>query len=146
MPSELMTIFLRWWPLGVALLGAVVTFVALNRHSRQFYSDTFLLSWLGIYVWGDALILGPFWMMTSLFWWWYQPHGWWSFYVIFLIGRSAYEVIYWLNHQAADKTHRPPLLRNWSKLGSQELAICYQLAHFCVVVIGLSWWWRMKFN
>ncbi|PIR62326.1 MAG: hypothetical protein COU65_03955 [Candidatus Pacebacteria bacterium CG10_big_fil_rev_8_21_14_0_10_42_12] len=122
---------------------SLITFVLAYKFSKRgsFYSDTLFLTPLGIYVWGDALILAPFWFLVSttflissaemsLFL---------RIYVLFLALRSAYEVIYWLLHQSTKSEYQPPVLRSVKWLKAQDIAILYQLFHTCIIVLSLGW-------
>lgn len=128
--------------LFIAALSLVV-FLLAYRYSKKgsFYSDTLPLTPLGIYVWGDALILAPFWLVVSSFFLisGVEPSLFLRFYVLFLALRSTYEVIYWLLHQSAKSEYHPPLLRSVSWLKAQEIAILYQLFHTCIILLSLSW-------
>ncbi len=122
------------------IVAVVVYFVSLRRSkANQFYSDTPLLSPLGIYVWGDGLVLGPFWVLSGMLWLATQlPLLWVVRYILlFWLLRSAYEVVYWLNHQAVGSDYCPPFGRDVSWLDKNEQHIIYQLFHTVVVVFSL---------
>lgn len=107
-----------------------------------FYKDAFGLFPLGIYVWGDGLILAPFWMLVSLIFYFLSAIQIMRFFLIFYLVRSFYEVIYWLVHQSSSKDYQPPFFRNVDFLGAQESAILYQLWHSVLIVLlimGLIW-------
>jgi hypothetical protein len=108
-----------------------------SRH-KQFYSDTPWLFPLGIFVWGDALILGPFWMIASLLFSFVSFMDMWRCIFIFFALRSAYEVIYWINHQVAQRQYHPPLFRRISWLSPNDAAILYQLLNMCQCVFYIS--------
>jgi len=140
----------------ILLLISISSFIFALKKSKnnQFYSDTHLLAPLGIYVWGDGLVLAPFWMIVSLLALLQSlfikyadsssnisaisPLQAFKFFVLFHTVRSAYEVIYWLNHQSVKDDYDPPLFRNIKCLRPQESAILYQLIHMGVIVIGVS--------
>lgn len=143
----------------LSLIGGVsgtLVFLLSLRFSRknQFYSDTpWLWPW-GVFVWGDGLVLGPFWIVLSGVWWalFRQDHildPWiWvaRSLLLFWIVRSGVEVVYWLNHQAAQKEYAPPFLRNVKWLNQDQAAILYQLTHTSILVVLLlllllSWVW-----
>jgi hypothetical protein len=126
-----------WVSLGLILAGAIIAASAwLKSKNDQFYSDVFWGWPLGVYVWGDGLILGPFWIvigLLSLIMWgssWLMQT-----WLIFMAVRSSYEVIYWINHQVAKREYMPPIVRRLSFLKANEAAIIYQLFHTCVVVL-----------
>jgi hypothetical protein len=108
-----------------------------KKSKKEFYSDTFLLSPLGIYVWGDALVLAPFWMVSSFLFIFIGHENILKYILIFYIARSFYEVFYWLNHQAVKSDYNPPFFRKIKWMKPNESAILYQLMHTCVVVLGI---------
>jgi hypothetical protein len=73
-----------------------------NSLAKPFYP-------LGIFVFADALIIGPFWIAVSLFFLLYP-----SFillglvFSVFWAVRSFGETIYWLNQQFSSITREPP--------------------------------------
>ncbi len=127
----------HWWPLLLTLFSLVVTAFAIRKSPKQFYSDTPWLSPLGIFVWGDGLILGPFWTLSSILFLWFPRVMMWRYFLIFLSIRSAYEVIFWINHQVVRKEYSPPLFRRITWLSAQEAAILYQLMNTCQVILAL---------
>jgi hypothetical protein len=113
---------------GLVLLGLVITFLAVQKSKTdQFYSDTFWLIPLGVFVWGDGLILGPFWLISGLLFLKMSTLWILRYLLVFVAIRSSYEVVYWLNQQAANSKYQPPLFRNVSWLSAQQTAILYQL-------------------
>ncbi|HEX7017905.1 MAG TPA: hypothetical protein VF209_03300 [Patescibacteria group bacterium] len=103
-----------------------------------FYTDTPLLGLLGIFVWGDALVLAPFWAVVSLIGIWLPPLYMLRFLLLFYAIRSAYEVIYWINHQVAQREYMPPFARRFSWLKPNEGAILYQLMNMVQVILSLA--------
>lgn len=103
--------------------------------SGNFFTNTQFLWPLGIYVWGDGLILFPAWMGLLLVW--INTTTLFTFRVLalFYLVRSAYEVIYWLQHQAVKSSYKPPLPPFFAWLNAEQAAILYQLAHTLTVVI-----------
>ena len=121
---------------------SMVVFLFSLKHSKskQFYSDTFFLWPLGIYVWGDGLILGLFWAVASVIFLFLSAVNILQFMLIFWVARSFFEVIYWLLHQFSGKKYQAPLFKNISWLDSNQAAILYQLmntALFCLSMFGL---------
>lgn len=116
----------------------------------QFYSDTPSLWLFGIFVWGDGLVLLPFWfvlllswLLTAIFWQELSAGIILAGYLIFVTVRSGYEVMYWLNHQAQNKTYQPPLFRHISWLGAHEAAILYQLMNTVQMTLALLGLWLL---
>ncbi|NCN06481.1 MAG: hypothetical protein GW946_01385 [Candidatus Pacebacteria bacterium] len=123
-----------------AVVLGLLFLLALKRvRNGSFYGDTPWLSPLGVYVWGDGLILLPFWSLISLLFVWSGVGGTAiiRLYLVFTMVRSGYEVVYWLLHQSAKDTYRPPLIRKFDSLAPRDGAILYQLAHTCFVVVSI---------
>lgn len=124
-----------------SIIGLLTFIVSVQKSKKnQFYSDTFLLAPLGVYVWGDGIILGLFWTLVGLFGYFTNLEMLWfyRFYLVFWAIRSGYEVVYWLNHQSTKSEYQPPILRNIKWLAANETHILYQVANSCIVTIALS--------
>lgn len=120
----------------LALTSVVIFFYALRQCRRgNFFGDTVGLWWLGIYVWGDALVLAPFWLISCIAFMSLSGLGIFRWLCLFFLIRAAYEVVYWLNHQAVESQYRPPFMRNTPWLPTAGSAIIYQLLAFCQVVL-----------
>jgi hypothetical protein len=109
---------------------------------------------LGIFVWGDALIIGPFWLIICSVILFLQD--WYLFLVVFSIFwavRSLGEIIYWLNEQFAGKNRNPPqTLKFYYFIKSDAIWFIYQLFWQCILVISIiasiyfsSLWLQSKF-
>src|SRR5687768_11298572 len=72
-----------------------------------FYTNTHWLVPMGIFVWGDALVIAPFWAGMSLIGIWLAPLDILRFMLLFYTIRSGYEVIYWINHQVVQRDYVP---------------------------------------
>lgn len=104
--------------------------------NNAFFSDTPVLIPLGIYVWGDAVVLSLFWFLLSTFALFQVSLFWLSFFVItFLSVRSAIEVVYWLHQQFQTKPFNPPFFRKY--FSPLQSAILLQLWHTLIVVFGV---------
>jgi hypothetical protein len=125
--------------IGLGLISSWL-FITAIRKSRagNFYQDTHFLAILGIYVWGDALILAPFWLASAGLFILMPISAIVQYFLLFYVVRSVYEIIYWINHQVAKKDYQPPLFRRISWLGANEAAILYQLLHTCIVILGIA--------
>ena len=130
----------NFWLSGVLGLISIYLVVLAVKKSRSgsFYQDTHWLSFLGIYVWGDALILAPFWLLSAGLFLFFSQVEVIRYFLLFLVVRSLYEVLYWITHQVAKKDYRPPLFRSIKWLGANEAAILYQLLHMCLVILGVA--------
>ncbi len=107
----------------------------------QFYSDTPQLFPLGIFIWGDGLVLAPFWAVASLFFFFSPPLNILRFFLLFFAVRSGFEVIYWLNQQATHSEYVAPLFRSIKWLKANDAAILMQVIQMCLSVscIVLLW-------
>jgi hypothetical protein len=122
----------------LASISVLVFFLGLkNSQKGNFYNETFLLNPLGIFVWGDALILGPFWLVSSFIFIFICPLNVLRYYLLFWAIRSFFEVIYWLNHQAVKDDYNPPMFRKIKWLKANESAILYQLMNSCQFILAL---------
>lgn len=112
------------------------------------------LFFLGIFVWGDAIIFGLFWTITSLIA--LLLKDWYLFLLtvsLFWAVRSAGEIIYWLNEQFTDRHRNPPHnLRFYSFFNSEAIWFVYQIFWQCILIISLilsiylvSLWLNSKF-
>jgi len=103
------------------------------------YVETPFLFWMGIFVWGDAVVFGLFWFLTSLFF--YLLGDWMLFLLfvsIFWIVRSVGETIYWINQQYSDINRNPPeRLRGYRFFGNDSIWFIYQITWQCIVIISV---------
>ncbi|PJC43986.1 MAG: hypothetical protein CO039_01125 [Candidatus Pacebacteria bacterium CG_4_9_14_0_2_um_filter_34_50] len=128
----------KYFLLAIFIVVNLTIFLRARRKSKQdFYSDTFVFFPLGIYVLGDALILAPFWLFSSIIFFFISPQNILRYIITFYTIRSFYEVFYWLNHQSVKSDYNPPLFRKIKWIKANESAILYQLIHTCIVVIGI---------
>lgn len=92
---------------------------------------------LGIFVWEDALILSPFWIISSLFLWWLNN---WRYFVLFVLlfiaAREFFETVYWLFQQFSTHAHRPRDF-GFKHLNNNSIYILYQLSSFCLALLAL---------
>ncbi len=97
------------------------------------------LTFLGIFVWGDALVLGPFWLGVSIIILLLQD---WNLFLLivslFWVVRSSGEILYWIAEQFADKHRNPPsTLFFYSLFKNDAVWFIYQLFWQCVLVIAI---------
>jgi hypothetical protein len=122
------------------LVAGLMSFLVGRRLSKQgqFYSDVPKpLIGLGIFVWGDALILGPFWVISTMLLLLAEASilDILRYFLAFSGLRAIIEVIYWINHQVVRKQYQPPLFRGVAWINSEEAGILYQLLNTCVAFI-----------
>lgn len=126
---------------GVVGAGVGLTLVALAmvRNGKAFSETRYLLP-LGIFVWGDGVVVGPFWIcaaLVALF-----INSWWMFLLlvgIYWIVRGFGEVVYWLNEQfATQHRNKPEHMAFYSLFKSDAVWFVYQLVWQCVVVLAIA--------
>ncbi len=123
----------------LSLVGAGITFFAWHKSKHnQFYSTTPWFIPLGVFVWGDGLVLGPFWFLSGLLFDVISPLNCLRYYSLFFMTRSAFEVMYWLNHQAVHSDYRPSLPQWLSWLKPNDVAIAYQLVNTCWMIASAA--------
>ncbi len=133
-----------WQQIAVIIYGILNLWV----FAKSFYEiknrkNTFGLAghfgFLGIFVRGDAVILGSFWVIVSCTILLLQD--WYLFLLtlsLFWVVRSAGEVIYWLNEQFAAKFRNPPqTLKFYKFFNGESVWFIYQLFWQCVLVVSL---------
>lgn len=109
------------------------------KDKKNVYGLAEHFGFLGIFVWGDAVVIGPFWMLICAVVLFVQD--WYLFLVIFSIFwvvRSAGEVIYWICEQFAGTHRNPPqTLRFYKFIKSDAIWFIYQLFWQCILVISI---------
>ncbi len=134
------TVLLKYLLLALLFSGSLIIFFLAKAKARdgEFYTDVPRpLLTLGIFIWGDALVIAPFWLLSSVFLFVFQADvlNILRYTLLFWMIRSFYEVVYWINHQVAKKEYKPPLFRQISWLGSDEQGILYQLMNTCQLIL-----------
>lgn len=132
-PSALMAMF------GVfSFLVCVRGLNEVTKKGRTF-SNTRLLFWMGIFVWGDAVIIGLFWTLVSFVCILLNDSLLFALIVsVFWVVRSHGETIYWLNQQYA------PMVRNHPKdmvgfhlFKDDSIWFIYQIAWQSIMVVSI---------
>ncbi len=103
------------------------------------FGESFVLFWLGIFVWGDALILGFFWTVVSILSYYLKD---WNLFLlifsVFWVVRSFGEVIYWINQQFSTIVRNPPeTLIGFRWFKNDSIWFIYQVVWQCVLVISI---------
>ncbi len=129
----MMTIF------GLFSLAVFALGIFQVKVKNRTFSNTRFLFWMGIFVWGDAVIIGLFWSLVSLVS--IMLDDWILFCLIvsvFWVVRSLGETIYWLNQQYA------PIIRNhpkdmvgYSLFKDDSIWFIYQIAWQCIMVVSI---------
>lgn len=123
------------------LINVALFFISLTNVTkrRKAFNPIIYAYIIGVFVWGDALIICPFWVFISSFS--LLLNSWYLFLLficIFWVVRSMGETIYWLNQQFSNITRNPPeKLMGYRYFGNESIWFAYQLVHQCVVVISI---------
>lgn len=126
-----------------AVLGLLVFIKGFyeTKYKHNPYGLTRPLLILGIFVWGDAVIFGPFWIITSLFS--LLTKDWYLFILIvsvFWVVRGFGETIYWLNQQFSSKVevnNKPENLLWHSIFKNESIWYIYQIIWQCITIISI---------
>ena len=123
---------------GIGLLVAVIGFFAVAMRHRSFNETVWLFPW-GIFVWGDAPVIGLFWFMvglvTALMRDW-PLFG--TMFCLFWVVRALGETIYWLNQQFSGINRNPPArLMGYRWYGNDSVWFLYQIVWQMLTVVAL---------
>jgi len=127
------------WGWGVV---AVIVFIKGSYEAifkKNSFGETPFLLLMGIFVWGDAVVLGLFWLLVAgiclilkdviLFL---------LIMAVFWGVRSLGEVIYWINQQFSTIIRNPPeRLFGYKFLKNDSIWFIYQLYWQCVLVVSI---------
>lgn len=106
---------------------------------KNAYGLTPFLFLIGVFVWGDAVIFGPFWVLISLVS--YLLNDWILFLLIlslFWVVRSLGETIYWFNQQFSKINRQPPeKLSGYRIFHDGSVWFAYQIFNQCIMVVAL---------
>ncbi len=109
------------------------------KHKKNAFGIARLFGLLGIFVWGDAVVVGLFWLIICLTILLVQD--WYLFLLIlsiFWVVRSAGEVIYWLLEQFTMQHRNPPhTLKFYKFFNNDSIYFVYQLFWQCVLTISI---------
>lgn len=109
----------------------------LKKHNP--FGETPILFWLGIFVWGDAIVIGMFWILVSLIS--LLLNSWILFLLlvsVFWVVRSLGETIYWINQQFSPIIRNPSKnLRGFRWFKNDSIWFIYQIIWQCICVIAI---------
>lgn len=133
----------NWQGYIIGVLGvlAAVFFVAgvLHVGKGKTYQKFWPLNLIGAFVWGDALVFGPFWIIASIIV--LTQQDWWLFEIIFLsfwLVRSFGETVYWLNQQFSPIKREPPeKIWFYRFIKSDAVWFIFQIWWQCLSVVSL---------
>lgn len=103
------------------------------------FKETRYLGWMGIFVVGDALVIGPFWIVLSLIAIYLQSWHWFLLGVsLFWVVRGFGETMYWIQEQfATNHRNDPKNLFGYGLVKSDAIWFLYQIFWQCVTVLAL---------
>lgn len=115
----------------------IKSLIKVAKHKKAFEKTPFLF-FLGIFVWGDGVILGLFWFFVSLLCFILKD------YLLFLLITSLFwlirsigEVIYWLNQQFSPiNRNLPEKLFGYFIFKNDSIWFAYQLFWQCVFILS----------
>ncbi len=111
------------------------------KQSRKGNTNTLTryLSFMGAFVWADAVIFGLFWFLVSLFC--LVTQDWilfWLITSIFWLVRSMGEMIYWFNQQFSTlERNKPENLPLFQFFPNDSIWFVYQIMWQCVIVVTI---------
>ncbi len=133
-----------WQRLIVILFGLFSIIVFLKGVNESLkknnsYAGTIPLLWMGIFVWGDAVVYGAFWALccfTVLL-----LNDWLLFLLLFSVYwtvRSLGETIFWFNQQFTPmKLYHAPKLPGYKFFNNESIYFIYQIFCQCITVVSL---------
>jgi len=114
----------------------------INSLDAGFSQISWIFGLLGIYIWGDALIIGPV-MIAACIWLWFRDKSVWTglYFTGFATIRALSEVTYTLNLQFSETMR--PWEAHWQnlwlvhKIGRMEVLIIWQVGFTFITVASL---------
>lgn len=125
-----------------------------SKYKKNAYGLTRPLLFIGVFVWGDAVVFGLFWLLSSVFA--LLLNDWYLFLLvvsIFWVVRSLGETIYWFNQQFSTIKRNP--IKNLpmnSVFHNDSVLFIHQIIWQCVTVssiilsIYFSWLWLQSLS
>ncbi len=129
---------------GIVIYGTISLLIFIkgffeSAKKKNPFGETPFLSWAGVFVWGDAVIFGLFWFLSSLVC--YFLKDWILFLLIisvFWVVRSLGETIYWLNQQFSAINRNPPeKLLGYRFFKNDSIWFVYQIFWQCITVVSI---------
>ncbi len=110
-----------------------------TKYKRNAYGLIRSLAILGMFVWGDAVVFGLFWTVSSIITLYLKD--WYLFLLIvsvFWVVRSLGETIYWFNQQFSKINRNPPeKLLGYSIFQNDSIWFAYQIVWQCITVVSI---------
>jgi len=109
-----------------------------SKYKKNAYGFTRPLLFIGAFVWGDAVVFGPFWVLSSAVV--LLLKDWYLFLFIvsvFWVIRSLGETIYWFNQQFSTVNRNPIKNLPWNSIfHNDSVWFIHQIIWQCVTVIS----------
>ena len=138
---------MNFWQTSVILGYGIINFLVFfkgireSKDKKNAYGLVPYLYPLGIYAWGDAVIIGLFWFLSSFVTFLLQD---WILFLliisVFWVVRSLGETIYWFNQQFSSKSYdwnKPEKLFGHSVFHNDSIWYVYQVINQCMMVISI---------
>lgn len=127
------------WFFGISGLITFLFEILRLKNKKSVYTLTDYLFFLGAFVWGDIIILGPFWIIVSLVSIYLNS---WNLFLtlvsLFWSIRSFGEIVYWLNEQFGGKNRNPPhTLKLYKYIKNDAVWFLNQLFWECIFVFSI---------
>lgn len=122
----------------LSLIIFVLGLIKTIKDKKAFFPTPYLF-FLGIFVWGDAVILGLFWMIFFLSTYFLKNYFLFLFIVsLFWLVRSLGEIIYWLNQQFSPLKRNPPeKLFGYFIFKNESIWFAYQIFWQLILIISI---------
>lgn len=129
----------------VIVIFGIFSLLALIKGLRQSiikknpFGTTLPFFWLGIFAWGDGIIIGPFWFFASLISFLLKD---WNLFLLivsaFWLVRSFGETIYWLNQQFVKmESNYHQRIWGYSFFKNDAILFIYQIFWQCITVVSI---------
>jgi len=136
--------YLTWWQ-GIFIFGwglyALRAFLVGFHESRVKKNAYGWMPWyypLGVFVWGDGVVFGPYWISVVVVC--YLLQDWLLFvfhFFVFWVVRSIGETFFWINHQFSTINKYPPhTLPGFMLFHNDSIWFIYQTIAQCVTVVS----------
>lgn len=124
---------------GIFSLVAFIKGLHQSIIKKNPFGTTKYFFWLGIFAWGDGIIVGPFWFFASLTSFLIKD---WNLFLLiisaFWLVRSFGETVYWLNQQFVKKeSNYYQRIWGYNFFKNDSILFIYQIFWQCVTVISI---------
>lgn len=106
---------------------------------KNYFGLSGIFNLIGIFVWGDAVLIAPFWILASIFCLYVKSF---ELFLVFLsvfwLIRSFGEVIYWINQQFSTvKRDKPKDLWPYKFFENDSVYFIYQLYWQIILILSV---------